>query len=220
MLIVVTKTCAPIDHGHDVSQYIAENVRYLRESMALTRERLAEYIGSSASQIGALESGRTASPGFFVIERLAQLSGVSTDEFVRAELRRIGRDRRARRLFELELTEAERLPVIRLIEGTVGGPQHQRVRRPTTRPASARTTRCASARTIRRSPQRLTRPPGGEGAGLDRLPSAFATPCACPESIDTSIGVGRMGRPRGDARNAPGASGLSGDPADFEGTEL
>ena len=119
MLTVVAKTCAPIDHGHDVSQHIAENVRYLRESMALTHERLAEYIGSSASQIGALESGRMASPGFFVIERLARLSGVSTDEFVRAELCRIGRDRRARRLFELELTEAERLPVIRLIEGTV-----------------------------------------------------------------------------------------------------
>ena len=102
-----------------MSQHIGQNVRYLRETLSLTRERLAEYIGSSASQIGALESGRTASPGFFVIERLARLSGVSSDEFVRGELCRIGRDRRARRVFELDFTEAERLPVIRLIEGTV-----------------------------------------------------------------------------------------------------
>lgn len=65
---------------------LGTNITSLRDAMSLSRDALAEIVGSSASHIAKLERGKTDCPGYFVIENLARFFGVTTTQLVNDDL--------------------------------------------------------------------------------------------------------------------------------------
>lgn len=67
---------------------ISENIRYLRSRNDLTQEQLARRIGTKRPNIGAYEEAR-ANPPREALIKLSQLFGVSIDQLLTTDLRRI-----------------------------------------------------------------------------------------------------------------------------------
>ncbi|MDQ1088889.1 helix-turn-helix transcriptional regulator [Siphonobacter sp. SORGH_AS_1065] len=67
---------------------ISENIRYLRNRNDLTQEQLARRLGTKRPNIGAYEEAR-ANPPRETLIKLSQLFGVTLDQLLTADLRRI-----------------------------------------------------------------------------------------------------------------------------------
>jgi len=70
---------------------IGEKIRELRRGKKLTQEQLAEYLSVSAQAVSKWETGLTC-PDIDMLPRLAVLFGVTTDELLDVDRRRIDRE--------------------------------------------------------------------------------------------------------------------------------
>lgn len=67
---------------------VSENLRYLRKINGLTQEQLATRLGTKRPNIGAYEESRATPPRETLI-RVSKLFGVSIDQFLKTDLRKI-----------------------------------------------------------------------------------------------------------------------------------
>ena len=81
---------------------IGEKIRQLRKGKKLTQEQLAEYLAVSAQAVSKWETGLTC-PDIDMLPRLAVFFGVTTDELLDVDRRRIDR--------EVEALVTESLPL-------------------------------------------------------------------------------------------------------------
>ncbi len=71
--------------GRDL-KVLGENITLLRKRLCLKQDQLAEIVGTSQSQINALESKKTCNPGYFIVEALADFFGVNNWDLVHKRL--------------------------------------------------------------------------------------------------------------------------------------
>lgn len=64
---------------------VTDNIRFLRKRMGLTQEQFAQKIGIKRSVVGAYEEGRAAPP-LETLVKMADLFGVTTDDFISKDL--------------------------------------------------------------------------------------------------------------------------------------
>ena len=98
-------------------EILAINITTLREQMSLTREALAEIVGSSASHISKLEHARTSHPGYFVIRNLAELFGVTSEALVETNLQELDQRQQAMRRLSVNFDDSEWDLLISMIDG-------------------------------------------------------------------------------------------------------
>ena len=103
--------------GSTTLKTLASNITNLREQMALTREALAEIVGSSPSHISKLEHAKTSYPGYFVIKNLAALFGVTSEALVEIDLQELDRRQQAMQRLSANFDDAEWEMLISMIEG-------------------------------------------------------------------------------------------------------
>jgi len=73
----------------DARYQLSENIKFLRQQYNLTREKLAEYVGTTGQTIAAIEGSKTDNPGFFTIQAIANFFGLDTEELVRKDISEI-----------------------------------------------------------------------------------------------------------------------------------
>lgn len=96
---------------------LSTNLKHLRESMNLSRDALAEIVGSSSSHIGKLEFGTTKDPGWDVIKRLSRFFGVSDDELMEGTLIDVDQRKQALKRVYINFNDDQWVSVIDLVEG-------------------------------------------------------------------------------------------------------
>ncbi len=66
---------------------LATNFRFLREERGFTTNQLADAVGVSNPAIRDIESGKVASPGAFLLARVARLFHVSVQQLISEEIK-------------------------------------------------------------------------------------------------------------------------------------
>ena len=96
---------------------LAKNITLLREAMALTGDKLAEYVGSSASHISKLERAKTENPSYFIIRDLARFFGVTTDQLMSVDLSGLSEREQALKRMMDNFTSAEWDVIVAQVDG-------------------------------------------------------------------------------------------------------
>lgn len=65
---------------------VASNVQFLREELGLDRKALGDFTGLSLSAVHKLESNEMENPRLYIMDRIANLFGVTIDDLVHTDV--------------------------------------------------------------------------------------------------------------------------------------
>jgi len=98
-------------------ELLAKNITSLRESMGLTREGLAEIVGCSMSHISKLEREKTSNPSYFVIQDIAIFFGLSADQLINEDVKKMSDRSLALSRIEKNFSDSEWQVLLSLVDG-------------------------------------------------------------------------------------------------------